>query len=171
MKRKLLLTLTAAAVVGAIAIPAIAGGWGSQQMMQRMHGAEAGAMQGRKGAGPMMRGTGGPKAGRMGGMSDNPVYRSFDTDGDGTVSPAELEAGLAGLLATHDADGNGALSAEEFEALFVEVMRGMAERPFAMLDADGDGQITADEMAFPVQMMMRKQAWQDRAPRTGRTRE
>jgi hypothetical protein len=144
MKRKTILTLGAAAtaaVIGAIAIPAIAGGWGPhdgwgpRQMMQR------------GGHGPM----------GMTGMADNPVYQSFDADEDGTVTAAELEAGIAALHTEHDGDGNGALSSDEFAALFAEVTRDMAERPFTMLDANDDGEISAEEMAFPAQMMARMQ--------------
>ncbi|MDR9427638.1 MAG: hypothetical protein RI553_05950, partial [Salibaculum sp.] len=61
------------------------------------------------------------------------------------------------LHTEHDADGNGALSSDEFATLFAEVTRGMAERPFTMLDADDDGEISAEEMAFPAQMMARMQ--------------
>lgn len=162
MKRKTILTLSAAAtaaVIGAIAIPAIAGGWGPnegwgpQRMMQMMHGSQAGFTQDHRGPGMMMRDGHGPMG--MGGMTDNPVYQSFDADADGTVTPAEIQAGVAALHAEHDADGNGALSQDEFAALFAEATRGFAERPFEMLDADEDGQISADEMAFPAQMMAR----------------
>mgnify|MGYP006295365577 FL=1 len=165
MKRKTILTLGAAAtaaVIGAIAIPAIAGGWGPhdgwgpRQMMQMMHGDQAGFMQDGRGPGMMMqRGGHGPMG--MTGMADNPVYQSFDADEDGTVTAAELEAGIAALHDTHDADGNGALSSDEFAALFAEVTRGLAERPFTMLDANDDGEISAEEMAFPAQMMARMQ--------------
>lgn len=91
----------------------------------------------------------------MGNMADNPVYQSFDTDGDGKVSTAEMDTGLAALLAEHDADGNGALSQDEFSGLFARMTRGMADRPFRMLDADQNGEISAEEMAFPAQMMAR----------------
>jgi len=166
MKRKTILTLGAAAtaaVIGALAIPAIAGGhgdWGPSRMMQMMHGQQAGFMDGHRGPGMMMRGGfAGHDAsfGPMQAMTNNPVYKSFDTDADGTVSAAELETGVAALHTKYDADGNGALSADEFTALFAEATRGMAERPFAMLDANDDGAIDADEMAFPAQMMARMQ--------------
>jgi len=162
MKRKTILTLGAAAtaaVIGAIAIPAIAGGWGPhdgwgpRQMMQMMHDDQAGFIQDVRGPGMMMqRGGRGPM-----GMADNPVYQSFDSDEDGTVTAAELEAGIAALHTEHDADGNGALSSDEFAALFAEVTRSMAERPFTMLDTNDDGEISAEEMAFPAQMMARMQ--------------
>mgnify|MGYP001187722129 FL=1 len=165
MKRKTILTLGAAAtavVIGAIAIPAIAGGWGPhdgwgpRQMMQMTHGDQAGFMQAGRGPGMMMqRGGHGPMG--MGGLADNPVYQSFDSDEDGTVTATELEAGIAALHTEHDADGNGALSSDEFAALFAEVTRGMAARPFTMLDANDDGEISAEEMAFPAQMMARMQ--------------
>jgi hypothetical protein len=71
------------------------------------------------------------------------------------VTAAEAEAGVATLLATHDADKKGALSEAEFATLFAEVTRGMAARPFAMLDDDGDKEISAEKITFPVKMMAR----------------
>ncbi len=165
MKRKTILTLgavAAAAAFGAVTIPAVAGGpgWGPGCMMETMQNQQGGFMGGHRGPGMMMRGGfAGPGAGfgPMQAMAANPVYKSFDADADGTVSAAELEAGITALHAKHDVDGDGALSAEEFAALFAEAKRGMAERPFAMLDANNDGAIDADEMAFPAQIMARMQ--------------
>ena len=95
MTRKTILTLGAAAtgaVIGAIAIPAIAGGrgphdgWGPRQMMQRMHGDEAGCMQDGRGPGMLMqRGGHGPM-----GMADTPVTRSRDAEDDGEFSAEEM---------------------------------------------------------------------------------
>ena len=147
MKRKTFLTfgaIAAVAVIGAASIPAIAGGgpWG---------------MMGGHGPGMMMYGADGQGHGPMGttGFAENPIFQSFDTDKDGKVTAAEAEAGVAALLATHDADKNGALSEAEFAALFAEVTKGMAARPFAMLDDDGDKEISAEEITFPVKMMAR----------------
>jgi len=160
MKRKTILTLGAAAtaaVIGALAIPAIAGGWGPggncgpQQMMQ------GGAMPG-----PAMMMQRGPFGGHgpmgVGPMTDSALYKSFDTDANGTVSAEEAKAGIAALQAKYDANADGALSKDEFQALFAEATRGLADRPFAMLDADGNGQISADELSFPAQMMARMSA-------------
>jgi hypothetical protein len=162
MKRTTILTLGAlasAAVIGAVALPAVAGGWGPGGMMQMMHGDGAANRQGQRGHGMGAR-RGGDGAMPMRAITQNPVYQSFDTDGDGEVSTAELETGLAALHVAHDADGNGALSSGEFEALFATVTRSMAERPFAMLDADENGEISAEEMAFPAQMMARMRLMQ-----------
>lgn len=164
MKRKTILTLgaaTIAAVAAALAIPAIAGGHG----FRGGHGCHE-MRADRDGPGMMMRHGGRGMMGPMGlrAMSENPVYKSFDTDGNGTVTAAEAEAGITALHGKHDADGNGKLSAAEFETLFAEVSKGFAARPFAMLDADGDKTISAEEMAFPVTMMARMKAWQDAVP-------
>ncbi|MDM7458695.1 MAG: EF-hand domain-containing protein [Paracoccus sp. (in: a-proteobacteria)] len=154
MKRTTVLTLGAvatAAVIGTIAIPAIAQSWGSQQMMQWMHG--GGQMDGHA----RMGGPGGHAGKRMEGrgMGNHAMRQSLDADGDGTVTEAEMEAGMIALHAKHDADGDGTLSSEEFAAM-VKTMDGpAADRPFAMLDADGDGQISVEEMTFPAQMMAR----------------
>ncbi len=171
MKRKTILTLSAIALtaaIGAATLPAIAGGpgqWGP--------GAGFGMADGHRGPGMMMRHGGhgpmgmpgmGLRAMGMKAMADNPVYLSFDADGDGTVSAAELETGLTARHADHDADGDGTLSEDEFAALFAEVTRGFAERPFVMLDADQDGRLSAEEMVFPARMMARMQAWHGLTP-------
>uniref|UniRef100_Q07HV4 Calcium-binding EF-hand-containing protein n=1 Tax=Rhodopseudomonas palustris (strain BisA53) TaxID=316055 RepID=Q07HV4_RHOP5 len=137
MKRSTILTLGAVAAVvaiGAVAIPAIAGG------------------------GPF--GNCGPYGfGGRGGFANNPMIKSLDGNGDGVVSPEEAKAGTAALLKKHDADGNGTLSKKEFGDLVAEMSRGFAERPFTMLDADNDGQVSAVEINAPAQMMARMHAW------------
>lgn len=161
MKRKTILTLGAAAtaaVIGALAIPAIAGGWGPggncgpQQMMQMMHGAQGGPAMMQRGA----FGGHGPMGSNP--MTDSALYKSFDTDANGTVSAEEAKAGITALQAKYDANTDGTLSKDEFGALFAEATRGFADRPFAMLDADGNGQISTDELTFPAQMMARMSA-------------
>ncbi|WP_422366279.1 hypothetical protein [Pelagibius sp.] len=162
MKRKTILTLSAlvvAGVVGAATLPAIAGGWGPRdgwgpwQMMQQMRGPQACFAQDHR-RGPLGHG-----AATLGAGNDNPLYRSFDTDENGTVSAAELEAGIAELHIKHDANGDGTLSRDEFVTLYAEATRSFAECPFAMLDANDDGQLSVEEMAFPAQMMARMQRW------------
>jgi len=104
---------------------------GMMQMMQKMHG-------------QMMSG------GMGGGMMGRNANAAFDTDGDGTVSPDEMRAGLAAQLVEYDADGDGVLSIAEFETLNSAMIRNTMVDRFQALDEDGDGQITNEEMAAPA---------------------
>ncbi|MCK8463100.1 calcium-binding protein [Aliiroseovarius sp. S1339] len=109
-------------------------------MMQRMHG-------------QMMGG------GMMGGMHPmgGGMMQMFDADGDGTVTPEEMRAGLQAKLTEYDSDGDGALSIEEFEMLHSAMFREMMVDRFQHLDADGDGAVTAEEMMAPANKLERMQ--------------
>ncbi|KZZ23192.1 calcium-binding protein [Sulfitobacter sp. HI0082] len=113
-------------------------------MMKRMHG-------------QMMGGS------MMGGMDPmgGAMMQMFDADGDGTVTPEEMRAGLQAELTEYDSDGDGTLSIEEFEALHSAMIREMMVDRFQHLDADGDGSITAEEMTAPADKMERMQKMRD----------
>jgi len=100
MKRKTILSLTAAATVamiGAVAIPAMAGAWGTGGgMTQRMHGQHAESMHGHESPSKRMRSRG-PGAMGRGGLAANPIFQSFDADQDGEISADEMTA-LAGRM-------------------------------------------------------------------------
>jgi len=121
------------------------GGQQGHQGMMKMHGQMMG--------GGMMGG------GKMGGMG---YLKGMDADGDGTVSPDEMRAGLDAKMKEFDANGDGTLSIEEFEALHSAAIREKMVDRFQILDSDGDGMVTADEMAAPadrmVKMMAKRQA-------------
>ena len=138
-----------------------AGGMGNMGgMMEMMHvQMKSGGMMGGMGStgGGMMGGMGSMGSGMMGGMGSmgsgmmgGAVDSAFDTDGDGTVSPEEMRAGLAAQLKEYDADGNGVLSIAEFETLNSAATRNLMVDRFQALDEDGDGQITSAEMAAPA---------------------
>ncbi|WP_068112924.1 EF-hand domain-containing protein [Tropicimonas marinistellae] len=92
---------------------------------------------------------GGPKA-----PGERPTFSQLDTDGDGKVTPAEMQAFPAARAAERfkaaDADGDGAISKEELTAS-IEQMRAnrdiaRAEAMLSRLDTDGDGTISQEEM-------------------------
>jgi len=115
------------------------------QMMMRMHGRMMGGMGGGKSGGMGMMGAQGGMGG-SGMMGGADIFKSFDADGDGKVSPEEIRAGLDAQLEKYDADGNGSLSIAEFEALHSAAIREMMVDRFQTLDNDGDGQVTKDEI-------------------------
>jgi Ca2+-binding EF-hand superfamily protein len=178
MTRKTLLTLGALAAGTLLGAAALAGpgdrGPGAARMtMERPGGAMMAARDcrapeaARRGMGRQARRDrqGGGPAG-FGALTETPAYQALDTDGDGTVTLEEARSGAEALHAAHDADGDGALGEAEFAALFAEIARGMADRPFARLDADGDARISPDELAFPAQMMARRDLMQVNARET-----
>ena len=74
------------------------------------------------------------------------VVERFDTDGDGRLTQAEIDAARADHMARFDANSDGALTLEEFEGLFHELTQPVTVRAFQMLDPDGDASISADEL-------------------------
>lgn len=75
--------------------------------------------------------------------------RIFDTDGNGSVSLAEIGAEQKRLIAATDVDGDGALSVDEFRRRGRLIRSIGATSLFDMLDTDGDQKVTAAEMAAP----------------------
>lgn len=176
MKRNILLAAgLAAALAGAPSVPALAHGTGSQWGGGQTYGPGAmmgndqdeaapggyGMMGGRGGMMRMMRmmggGMGGP--GMMGA-----VMQQFDANGDGTVTPDELSAGLTKALKTYDTNGDGTLSLDEFAKFYATVTRSATVRHFQFLDADGDGKVTAAEITAPAKWLGRMQSYRQSMP-------
>jgi hypothetical protein len=85
---------------------------------------------------------------------ERPDFDALDLDGDGALSPAEVEAFRAGRtderFATLDADGDGTITRAEMQAAPAARASARAER-FATrflreFDADGDGALTRAEL-------------------------
>jgi hypothetical protein len=89
------------------------------------------------------------------GMGEGPFeqfdFDALDTDKDGKITTAELDARRQAAIAGTDADADGKLSVEELTAqemlLMTDRATTHAERMIADHDADGDGLLSAAELA------------------------
>lgn len=119
--------------------------------MKRMTAMAAGAL--------LLATTAGVAWAQPGGMFGGPSQRwggpealfdRYDTDGDGQVTQAEVDAWHEETFAAADQDGDGALTLDEMtQAAADRIAERMADRVaerFEWLDIDGDGLVTAEEM-------------------------
>lgn len=89
------------------------------------------------------------------------TFRALDKDGDGTLSPAEVQAGLLeeglhlpedldAMLRSVDCNGSGFLDYTEFVAATIDkktyIERDVCWAAFRKFDLDGDGKITNAEL-------------------------
>ena len=119
--------------------------------MERMRGDRDGE-RGGKGHGER-----GGKGGRHGGgMMLQQIMTEVDTDGDGTLTRAEIDAFRTAQVGNVDTDGNGALTIEEFETLHNDFMRERMVDAFQALDADGDGEISTEEFDTRVDRLVNR---------------
>jgi len=82
-----------------------------------------------------------------GGMGPKMQFEELDTDGNGEISKAEMEAHKAARFATSDSNGDGNISAEELVAQAQKRAAKRVEKMISHLDKDGDGMLSHDEMA------------------------
>ena len=82
------------------------------------------------------------------------LLQKLDTNGDGQLSQAEIEAAQTERFAKFDTDGNGQLNLEEFQALWLDRMGDRITARFQALDADGDGTVSLTEMEAPVLVLL-----------------
>ncbi len=85
---------------------------------------------------------------RFGGPRGPSLAERFDTNGDGQITEAEIEAAQRARLAEFDSNGDGVLSLGEFEDLWRERNRGRLVDAFQRLDDDGDAAVTFDEFGI-----------------------
>lgn len=84
--------------------------------------------------------------GMMGGLGAEQLLREVDTDNDGRITQAEIDAAVNARFARFDADANGRLSLDEFTALWADITRPMAVRAFQFMDPNGDAGVTKAEV-------------------------
>lgn len=106
----------------------------------RLHGREAGEHGNR----------------RHGMMGQNDIMTTFDTNGDGQVTQAEIDDFRGSRLAKFDTDGDGNLTLAEYQALWLAAMREKMVDQFQALDADGDAMVTAEEFKRPYADLVRR---------------
>lgn len=85
-----------------------------------------------------------PAPGPRGPMPD---FATLDADGNGAVTPEEMQAKAAARFAAADTDGDGGLSAAELQAQEDQRRAARLNRMIAARDTNGDGLLQADEMA------------------------
>lgn len=119
--------LSAAAAAVVVAGVAVAG----QGMAQRMHHGHYGMGRG---------------MGMFGALGGEQLLREVDTNGDGRITQAEIDAAVNARFARFDANKDGRLSLDEFQALWADLTRPAMVRAFQFMDPDGDASITKAEV-------------------------
>jgi hypothetical protein len=79
----------------------------------------------------------------------------FDTDKDGRLTQAEIDAARKAQVSKYDANGDGVLSLEEYQVLWLDAMRPLMVRQFQANDSDGNAAITVDEFTARFAHMVR----------------
>ncbi|MEK9946444.1 MAG: hypothetical protein VW999_10710 [Alphaproteobacteria bacterium] len=82
------------------------------------------------------------------------LLETFDTNGDGQLTQAEIDGFRAERLAKFDTDGNGTLNLQEYEALWLDAFRERMVDAFQRHDDDGDGIVTTEEFNDPYANMV-----------------
>jgi hypothetical protein len=77
-------------------------------------------------------------------------WERYDTNEDGKITQAEIDANRTEWHGKYDADKNGNLSLKEFEALWLEARRREMVREFQRFDKDGDAGLNLDEYKKPL---------------------
>ena len=130
---KTLIAAGVAVAVGAIAITGVtqASGWKDGR--------------GYGGHGYAMHGGHGHKGGRHGQRRFERLLESYDSNEDGKLTQAEIDAVRAERHTRFDSDNDGSLTLQEYEALWLDAMRERMVDRFQSHDDDGDGRVTAEE--------------------------
>jgi len=77
---------------------------------------------------------------------ERPSFAQLDTDGNGEITPDEMQARGDMRFGRIDTDGSGTLSKDELVAAAAQRAERRADRMLAQLDTDGDNVLSPDEM-------------------------
>ena len=75
------------------------------------------------------------------------TFEMLDTDGDGSITRAEMDAQRTQRMAQADTDGDGFLTAEELSQRAAERMKDRSARMIERLDTDNDGRLSMEELS------------------------
>jgi Ca2+-binding EF-hand superfamily protein len=82
-----------------------------------------------------------PRGGRL--------LESFDSNGDGKLTQAEVDQARRDRFAQFDTDQDGKLTVQEYQALWLDAMQRRLSAQFQGLDDNNDGAITVEEFVAP----------------------
>lgn len=83
----------------------------------------------------------------FGGFGPKMQFEEIDTDGNGEISQAEMQAQKAARFSAADTNGDGKLSPEEMQARAQSRMAKRMEKMIERLDTDGDGALSESELS------------------------
>lgn len=84
--------------------------------------------------------------GRGGGEMFANMIAKIDTDGNGAITQAEIDAYRTAQVTAADTSKDGSLSVDEFGTIYAEFVQPRMIDAFQDLDADGDGVVTKAEL-------------------------
>jgi hypothetical protein len=93
--------------------------------------------------------------GRGGGPGPS-LFGTYDTDKDGRLTQAEIDAARQQQLTKFDQNGDGRLTLQEYQALWLDAMREAMVRQFQSHDRDGDAVITVEEFQVRFSDLVRE---------------
>ena len=83
------------------------------------------------------------------------ILLQADSDGNGSVTQAEIDAFRTAQVTGADTNSDGALTIEEFDTVYRVLTRSGMVDAFQALDEDGDGTVTADRMTVVLMWPIR----------------
>lgn len=83
----------------------------------------------------------------FGGFGPKMQFEEIDTDGNGEISQAEMQAQKAARFSAADTNGDGKLSLEEMQANAQSRMAKRMAKMIERLDTDGDGALNESELS------------------------